>query len=167
LKLWFFYTFASWKHNRKNIGHKKLPRTNLRKYLLEIIKLFIVHLWHLLFWRRRFLNIKLVFVVFHFLFGKYSEFRNHMNKFWRGPPNAYELPWPKVRMKFHSDLKKTIFGYQNFWLATKFLELVVSWRPEKNLKSTPDMIGLLSTKFVRIYISYKYAKNWLCSFWVE
>jgi hypothetical protein len=32
-------------------------------------------------------------------------------------------------------LKKKIFGYQNFWLATKFLELVANWRPEIKLTS--------------------------------
>jgi hypothetical protein len=40
-----------WKHNGQNIGHKKLPQTNLRKDLLEIMKLLLVHLWLLQFWR--------------------------------------------------------------------------------------------------------------------
>jgi hypothetical protein len=44
----------SWNRNRKNIGHRKLPQTNLRKDLLGIMKQVFVHLWHLRFWRRRF-----------------------------------------------------------------------------------------------------------------
>jgi hypothetical protein len=38
----------------------------LRKDLLEIIKLLFVQFWHLWFWRRRFLKIKLFLAVFHF-----------------------------------------------------------------------------------------------------
>jgi hypothetical protein len=30
---------------------------------------------------RRYLKIELVFMFLHFLLGKYSEFRNHVNKF--------------------------------------------------------------------------------------
>jgi hypothetical protein len=37
--------------------HRKLPRTNMRKDLLEIMKLLFVQFWHLRFWRRRFLKI--------------------------------------------------------------------------------------------------------------
>jgi hypothetical protein len=43
------------------------------------MKLLFVHFWHLWFWRKRFLKIKLFLAVFHFLFRNYSEFRNHMN----------------------------------------------------------------------------------------
>jgi hypothetical protein len=49
--------------------------------LIEITKLLFVYFWHLWFWRIRFLKIKLYLAVFHFLFGKYSKFRNHVNKF--------------------------------------------------------------------------------------
>jgi hypothetical protein len=39
------------------IGHRKMPQTNLKKNLLEIIKLLFVHFWHIRFCRRRFLRI--------------------------------------------------------------------------------------------------------------
>jgi hypothetical protein len=39
------------------MGHRKMPQTNLRKNLLEIIKLLFVHLWHMRFCRRRFVKI--------------------------------------------------------------------------------------------------------------
>jgi hypothetical protein len=39
------------------MGHREMPQTNLRKNLLEIIKLLFVHLWHIRFYRRRFVKI--------------------------------------------------------------------------------------------------------------
>jgi hypothetical protein len=40
----------------KNICHRQWPQTNLRKDLIEIMKLLFLHHWHLRFWRRIFLN---------------------------------------------------------------------------------------------------------------
>jgi hypothetical protein len=48
-----------------------LPRTNLRKDLLEIIKLFLFTCGTYGPVEKDFLKIYLVFVVFHSLFGKY------------------------------------------------------------------------------------------------
>jgi hypothetical protein len=42
------------------------------------MKLLFVHLWHLRFWRIFFEDLAF-FRVFHFLFRKYSEFRNEAN----------------------------------------------------------------------------------------
>jgi hypothetical protein len=36
----------------EKINHRKLPQTNLRKNLLEIMKLHFVHLWHLFLSKR-------------------------------------------------------------------------------------------------------------------
>jgi hypothetical protein len=54
IELWFFIPSHSRKHNHKSIGYRKLPRTNLRKDLLGIMKQVFVHLWHLRIWRRSF-----------------------------------------------------------------------------------------------------------------
>jgi hypothetical protein len=49
-ELVIFHTFALSEALSQNIVDRKLPRTNLKKGLLEIIKLFFVHLWHLRLW---------------------------------------------------------------------------------------------------------------------
>jgi hypothetical protein len=58
IEIVILHTFTLSKYNQNNINHRKLPRTNLRKDLLGIMKQVFVHLWHLRFWRR-FLKILL------------------------------------------------------------------------------------------------------------
>jgi hypothetical protein len=41
-----------------------MPQTNLRKNLIEIIKQLFVHLWHILFCRRRFFKDLAMFLGF-------------------------------------------------------------------------------------------------------
>jgi hypothetical protein len=60
IEIVFFHTFALLEADRKNIAHRKLPQKNLKKNLLEIIKLL---LWYLKF-RRRLLKNFLVFTAF-------------------------------------------------------------------------------------------------------
>jgi hypothetical protein len=52
IEIVIYHTSGIPKHNCKNIGHRKLPQTNMRKDPFEIMKLLFVYLWHLRFWRR-------------------------------------------------------------------------------------------------------------------
>jgi hypothetical protein len=57
IEIVLFNTFTISEAYRKKISHRKLPRTNLRKELIEIMKLLFVHIWNLPFWREDFLHV--------------------------------------------------------------------------------------------------------------
>ena len=63
LKLYKFIPRNSRNYIGKNIGHRKLPWTNLRKGPFRKILTWFVSLWLLWFWRRRFLNFNQFFKI--------------------------------------------------------------------------------------------------------